>query len=75
MDKAYIDTVRLLLAVMPEVFRTGTFALKGGTAINLFANDMPRLSVDIDVAFPDWRVPRDERFGPLPTSSPQSRTS
>lgn len=60
MDSAYIDTVRLLIAVMPEVFRTGTFALKGGTGINLFVNDMPRLSVDIDVVYPDWSVPRDD---------------
>jgi hypothetical protein len=27
------------------------FALKGGTAINLFVQDMPRLSVDIDLTY------------------------
>lgn len=31
----------------PQVFVDDTFALKGGTAINLFVRDMPRLSVDL----------------------------
>jgi predicted nucleotidyltransferase component of viral defense system len=60
MDKAYVDTVRLLLTVAPEVFRGGVFAMKGGTALNLFVHDMPRLSVDIDLAYPAWATPRDE---------------
>ena len=60
MDKAYIDTVRLLLTVAPEVFRGGVFAMKGGTALNLFVHDMPRLSVDIDLAYPAWATLRDE---------------
>ena len=60
MDKAYADTVRLLLSVAPDVFRSSVFALKGGTAINLFVRDMPRLSVDIDLVFADWKLPRDE---------------
>jgi len=51
MDKLYIETVRLLLAATPEVFRGGVFAMKGGTAINLFVHDMPRLSVDIDLVY------------------------
>jgi hypothetical protein len=51
MDKGYADTVRLLLTVAPEVFANDIFAMKGGTAINLFVQDMPRLSVDIDVVF------------------------
>lgn len=51
MDKTYADTVRLLLAVAPDVFANGIFAMKGGTAINLFVQDMPRLSVDIDVVY------------------------
>ena len=54
-DQAYIDTVRLLLMVVPDIFRNEIFAMKGGTAINLFVQDMPRLSVDIDVVY----VPRD----------------
>lgn len=60
MDKAYADTVRLLLTVAPDVFANGIFAMKGGTAINLFLQNMPRLSVDIDVVYLPWQVPRDE---------------
>jgi predicted nucleotidyltransferase component of viral defense system len=36
------------------------FALKGGTAINLFVRDMPRLSVDLDLVFLDHSLPRDK---------------
>lgn len=60
MDKAYADTVRLLLAVTPAVFNNDIFAMKGGTAINLFVQDMPRLSVDIDVVYRPWQTQRDE---------------
>jgi len=37
--------------VLPDVARERCFALKGGTAINPFVRNMPRLSVDIDLAF------------------------
>lgn len=60
MDKSYADTVRLLLAVTPKVFANDIFAMKGGTAINLFVQDMPRLSVDIDVVYRPWQIGRDE---------------
>jgi hypothetical protein len=60
MDKAYVDIVRLLLEVMPAVFQTPTFALKGGTALNLFVRPMPRLSVDIDLVFVDRSKGREE---------------
>lgn len=60
MDENYADTVRLLLTVTPEVFANDIFAMKGGTAINLFMQDMPRLSVDIDVVYRHWQVGRDE---------------
>ena len=46
--------------VAPLVFVDDTFALKGGTAINLFVRDMPRLSVDLDLVFPDHTLPRDQ---------------
>jgi predicted nucleotidyltransferase component of viral defense system len=49
-----------LLAVAPEVFANDVFAMKGGTAINLFVQDMPRLSVDIDVVFLPGQLPRDD---------------
>jgi predicted nucleotidyltransferase component of viral defense system len=60
MDSNYIDTVRLLLAVTPDVFRGDEFAMKGGTALNLFVHDMPRLSVDIDLVYTSWSEPRVE---------------
>lgn len=60
MDNAYADTVRLLLAVAPIVFTGDLFAMKGGTAINLFVRDMPRLSVDIDVVYLPRDVPRED---------------
>jgi predicted nucleotidyltransferase component of viral defense system len=65
MDKAYADTVRLLLTVAPDVFRNAAFAMKGGTAINMFVRDMPRLSVDIDVVYTPWNVTRDEALGAI----------
>ncbi len=58
MNQNYIDTVRLLLAIAPVVFSSGRFAIKGGTALNLFVQDMPRLSVDIDLVFVDHRPSR-----------------
>jgi predicted nucleotidyltransferase component of viral defense system len=60
MNQTYLDTARLLTQVAPLVFVDNTFALKGGTAINLFVRDMPRLSVDLDLVFPDHTLRRDE---------------
>lgn len=47
----YRAQVALLLRVLPLVAEQRDFALKGGTAINLFIRDLPRLSVDIDLAY------------------------
>lgn len=47
----YRAQVDLLLQVLPHVAKEECFALKGGTAINLFVRDMPRLSVDIDLTY------------------------
>ena len=47
----YRRQVQLLLAVMPEIVKEECFALHGGTAINLFIRNMPRLSVDIDLTY------------------------
>lgn len=58
MNPGYVDTVRLLLAIAPTVFASGRFAIKGGTALNLFVQEMPRLSVDIDLVFVDHRADR-----------------
>jgi hypothetical protein len=48
-DSSYWAQVRLLINVLPAVAEETCFALKGGTAINFFVRDMPRLSVDIDL--------------------------
>jgi predicted nucleotidyltransferase component of viral defense system len=58
MNPTYLATARLMAEIAPTVFESGVFALKGGTAINLFLRDMPRLSVDLDLVFSDHRVPR-----------------
>jgi len=58
MDKQYTETVRLLIDIAPTIFRSGDFAMKGGTAINLFVQDMPRLSVDIDAVVVDRALDR-----------------
>jgi len=47
----YRDQVHLLIQVIPEVEKETEFALHGGTAINLFIREMPRLSVDIDLTY------------------------
>lgn len=51
MNEAYKKQVRLLLDVLPEIAKEDCFAIHGGTAINLFVRDMPRLSVDIDLTY------------------------
>lgn len=51
MNEAYKRQARLLLDALPEVSRERCFAMHGGTAINLFVRDMPRLSVDIDLTY------------------------
>ncbi len=48
---AYKKQVSLLLDILPEVAKEDVFALHGGTAINLFCLNMPRLSVDIDLTY------------------------
>ncbi|WP_298186362.1 nucleotidyl transferase AbiEii/AbiGii toxin family protein [Acidiferrobacter sp.] len=50
-DRRYTDRVRLLVEILPILAWEPRFALKGGTAINLFEHDLPRLSVDIDLAW------------------------
>lgn len=51
MDSRYLDQARLVVEVLPLVAREEQFALKGGTAINLFESDLPRLSVDVDLTY------------------------
>ena len=48
----YAAQVALLVRLLPIIYETkAVFALKGGTAINLFYRDLPRLSVDIDLTY------------------------
>ena len=47
----YRAQVSLLIRILPYVAKESIFALKGGTAINLFYRDLPRLSVDIDLTY------------------------
>ena len=61
----YQDQVKLLLDILPFVAEEPCFALKGGTAINLFEWDLPRLSVDIDLTY----VPTQGRDEALATIS------
>lgn len=60
MNAVYLQTAKMMTQVAPLVFVDDTFALKGGTAINLFVHDMPRLSVDLDLVFPDHSLPREQ---------------
>ena len=50
-NEVYLRQVTLLLRAIPFIARETSFALKGGTAINLFVRDLPRLSVDIDLTY------------------------
>lgn len=56
-NNVYFKQAELLLRILPLVDRTGIFALKGGTAINFFVRDLPRISVDIDLVY----LPVEER--------------
>lgn len=50
-DSRYSERVKLLVEILPTLADEKRFALKGGTAINLFEHDLPRLSVDIDLTW------------------------
>ena len=58
-DERYRQQVELLVRTLPSVAAENVFALKCGTAINLFVRDLPRLSVDIDLTYLPVK-PRDE---------------
>ena len=61
MDRSsiYYKQVQLLMQVLPFVAKQACFALKGGTAINLFVREFPRLSVDIGLVYLPMKA-RDE---------------
>lgn len=47
----YREQVALLIEIIPEIEKVEEFVLHGGTAINLFIRELPRLSVDIDLTY------------------------
>lgn len=50
-NSIYYKQAEFLLRVLPYVNTERVFALKGGTAINFFVRNLPRLSIDIDLAY------------------------
>ena len=50
-NNPYFKQAELLVRVLPNIARETCFSLKGGTAINLFVRNLPRLSVDIDLVY------------------------
>jgi len=58
-ESPYFKQVEFILQTIPHIAAETGFALKGGTAIYLFVRDMPRLSVDIDLAYLPVEEPRD----------------
>jgi hypothetical protein len=50
-DSVYFKQAELLLRILPIIDKEAAFALKGGTAINFCVRDLPRISVDIDLAY------------------------
>ena len=50
-NNKYFKQVELLIRILPFIAQEPCFAIKGGTAINLFIRDLPRLSVDIDLVY------------------------
>jgi len=50
-DTVFFKQADLLLRILPLIHKEEVFALKGGTAINFFVRELPRLSVDIDLAY------------------------
>jgi len=50
-DSIFYRQANLVLDILPLIAKFDSFALKGGTAINYFIRDLPRLSVDIDLTY------------------------
>lgn len=74
MNETYLRTARMLTQVAPFLFEDDVFALKGGTAINLFVREMPRLSVDLDLVFRDHVPARDEALERISASLAKATT-
>jgi predicted nucleotidyltransferase component of viral defense system len=64
LNSKYIEQAATLIEVIPLIAQNKNFALKGGTAINMFLLDLPRLSVDIDLCYVPL-TPRDHALGEI----------
>jgi len=64
MNNFYKEQVRLLLRILPVIYREEDFAVHGGTAINLFVKNLPRYSVDVDLTYIPL-APRDESLAEI----------
>jgi len=64
MNNLYKEQVRLLLRILPVIYREKDFAVHGGTAINLFVKNLPRYSVDVDLTYIPLG-PRDESLADI----------
>ncbi len=64
MNRMYRQQVELLLRIIPTLEEVESFAIHGGTAINLYILDLPRYSVDIDVTYTPIK-PREESFADI----------
>lgn len=49
--KLFYQQADLLISILPHMTKNTNFALHGGTAINFFVRDMPRISIDIDLTY------------------------
>jgi predicted nucleotidyltransferase component of viral defense system len=64
----YKKQVELLIDILLEIAKENDFALHGGTAINLFFLNMPRLSIDIDLTFVPFSNSRNEDLNKIRSS-------
>lgn len=50
-DTIFFYQAKLLVSILPQIAKEKVFAIKGGTAINYFYRNLPRISVDIDLTY------------------------
>ncbi|MDR0834665.1 MAG: nucleotidyl transferase AbiEii/AbiGii toxin family protein [Candidatus Symbiothrix sp.] len=74
MNEIYNKQVGLLLDILPTIAEEKSFALHGGTAINLFCLNMPRLSVDIDLTFVSFSNDRNQDLEKIRTALDNIKT-
>jgi predicted nucleotidyltransferase component of viral defense system len=50
-DSPFYQQAELVVRIMPFIYQEEVLAIKGGSAINYFIRNLPRLSVDIDLTY------------------------